>query len=109
MAGQARVQEPAERHRHGVDAVDADAAARQGADRPAVAEVDADVPAAAPHDEVAAVAVVAAHAVVPAVAAIDRDADRSPCRTTCRLWLWRSENSTRPEQSKRRGPAAPYT
>ena len=48
--------------------VDADAAAGQGADRPAVAEVDADVAAAAPDDEVARAAVVPAHAVVAPVA-----------------------------------------
>ena len=48
-------------------AVDADAAAGQGADRPAVAEVDPDVAAAAPDDEIARVAVVAAEPVVAAI------------------------------------------
>src|SRR3954469_15053466 len=41
-----------EARRHGVDAVDANAA-RQRADRLAVADVDPDVRAAAPHDQVA--------------------------------------------------------
>ena len=69
---QAGVQEAGERQRHGVQAVNADAAAGQGADRPAVAEVDPDVAAATPDDEVARVAVVAADPVMPAIRGIER-------------------------------------
>src|SRR4029079_12396097 len=69
---EAGVQEARERQRHGVQAVDADTAAGQGADCPTVAEVDPDVAAAAPDDEVARMAVVAADAVVPAIRGVER-------------------------------------
>ena len=94
-------------HRHRVQAVDADAPARERADRPALAEVDADVAAAAPDHEVARMAVVASDAVVAPIGGVEGVGRPSAEAGDCRLWLCRSEYRTRPEQSKRRGPAAP--